>query len=187
MSDEKVAALVSDCQNGHMEAFGSLFDHFFDPVYRFVFYKTLHKETAEDITSDVFLKAVEKIHTYRAEKAAFSTWLFTIARNAVTDHFRTLKHEKDLEDIWDMAGDSDTLLQADTALVHEKLQQEMGTLTAPEREILILHFWQGYSYKEIATLQGKSEGSIKMASSRAVKRLREKFPLFAVCAVLFSL
>src|SRR3990167_9293693 len=81
MEDE--SSYVTKCQAGDTVAFGVLYDYYIDKIYRFVYYKTFVKEVAEDITSDVFHKALVKINSFDSSKGVFSAWLYRIARNAL--------------------------------------------------------------------------------------------------------
>lgn len=67
-----------------------------DPVYRFVRFRVASREVAEDVTSEVFMKALRSLHRYNAKRASPRTWLLRIARNAVTDHLRTLRRRGSL-------------------------------------------------------------------------------------------
>src|SRR5687767_4917505 len=76
-------ALIKLAQEGETEAFGKIYDSFFTQVYRYAAFR-LPKEMAEDTTADIFVKAWEKLHTYKAQKnVPFGAWLFRIARHSV--------------------------------------------------------------------------------------------------------
>ena len=181
MSDTQV---VCDCLQGKGEQFSILYDKYIQKVYGFVFHKVLHKELAEDITSDIFLKVLEKLHTFDSAKASFPTWIFRIARNVVIDHFRTFRQEIDIDDIWDIASAEDIQADADARQTYDVLRNHLQKLTACQREILMMHFWQGMSYKEIAEIFGKTEASIKMDASRGIAKLRKEFFLFLLLPFL---
>lgn len=177
--------LISECQNGNLQSFAGLYEQYVEKVYGFVFHKVFNRQHAEDITANVFHKALEKIESFDPEKAKFSTWLFAIARNAVIDFFRTSRRNIPLEDMWDLPSDENVEQEAEIQLLFEKLQKKMQMLSAEQREILMLRFWQGYSFPEIADILGKSEASVKMATTRSVRKLKEHFVLFALFSTLF--
>ena len=83
-------AIVQSCQKGSVEDFGRLYDLYIKKIYNFIYYKTHHQETAEDLVSIVFTKALKKINTFD-NSGTFSAWLYRIARNTVIDHYRTKK------------------------------------------------------------------------------------------------
>lgn len=162
------------CQSGETEAFGVLYDRYIDKIYRFVYYKTFSKETAEDITSQVFHKALEKINTYTESKGSFSSWLYRIARNSVIDHYRTSKDDLPLEDVFEVGFDERTPESLDAISALKTIRAYLETLDARQREIIILRVWEEKSYKEIAEIIGGTEAGVKMAFSRGIRELREK-------------
>ncbi|PIR75566.1 MAG: hypothetical protein CO030_02135 [Candidatus Magasanikbacteria bacterium CG_4_9_14_0_2_um_filter_42_11] len=89
MNNTRIQRWADAATHGDREAFGQLYDLYIKEIYRFVYYKTHQKETAADITADIFVKALHKIDTFDAMKGSFRTWLYTIARSAVIDHYRT--------------------------------------------------------------------------------------------------
>lgn len=169
------AFLVNSIQKGEVEKFANLYELYVQKIYSFIFYKLMDKETAEDLTSDTFMKALNRIKNYDAQKSAFNTWLFNIARNTVIDHFRIHKNHKDINDVWELSSLENIEKNLDLTLKHETLHQNLKKLSAKNREILMMRFWQDLSFREIAEILGKSEGSVKMQTSRAVKQLKKEF------------
>ena len=172
MDDDSV--YVKRCQVGETESFGILYDRYLDKIFRFVYYKTFSQETAEDITSTIFHKALEKINSYNEGKGSFSSWLYQIARNSVIDHYRTNKNNLSLEDVFDIGVDERTPETIDAISALKTVQAYLETLDVRQREIITLRIWEDKSYKEIAEIIGGSEASIKMAFSRGIRELREK-------------
>jgi len=177
MTHEEQAALVQRFQGGDKAAFAELYDFFLRPIYNFIYYKTHHKETAEDLTSLTFTKALDKILSFDSTKGPFSAWLYQIARNIVIDHYRTNRSHSDIEDVWDLNDGSDVIRDIDARNQLEKVKKYLQELTSEQRDIVIMRVWQDMSYAEIAASLGKSEASCKMAYSRAIHRLREKMPM----------
>lgn len=176
------SSLIISIQNGEIDKFSELYELYVQKIYSFIFYKLLDKETAEDLTSETFMKALSHIETYDAKKSAFNTWLFNIARNTVIDHFRIHKNHKDLNDIWELSSLENVESDLDLTLKYEDLQQNLRKLSAKNREILMMRFWQDLSFREIAEILGKSEGSVKMQATRAVKQLKKEFLLLFLLA-----
>lgn len=166
--------LVHDSRNGERAAFGILYDRYLDKIYRFIYYKTWNKEIAEDITSDVFHKAFERLHSFDSTKGTFSAWIYRIARNTIIDHYRTQKKTVPIEDVFDLGEDDRTIDEQDTLLTLGKVEEFMKTLTARQRELITLRIWEELPYREIAEIIGGTEDSVKMAFSRTMKDLREK-------------
>lgn len=168
--EEKI--LVAACQNGETARFAELYDLYADRIFRFIYHKTMQRELAEDLVSDTFLKAIEKIGQFNAEKGQFSTWIYTIARNLITDHWRVHREHKDIEDVWDLASLDDVADAVSKNIVGQKLHDSLRELSAKEREILMRRYWQDLKFSEIAELTGKSEGAVKMMTARAIQKLK---------------
>jgi len=170
-------SLIASCQSGRLEDFDPLYRQYVKPIYGFIYRRTLARETAEDLTSATFMKALEKIGQYKPSKGPFAAWLYTIARNAITDHFRSHREHADIENVWDLSSDDDIQANVETIVDFDKVRAALHTLDAAKREIVLLRIWEGLSYKEIAAITGKSEGNCKVIFSRAIDALRSDLPM----------
>ena len=172
-------------QKGEKDAFSNLYDKYLRKIYDFIYYKTHHTETAEDITSIVFMKAWKSIGTFKGEY--FSAWLYCIARNAVIDHYRTSRAHSNIDDAWDLSNNEDVSADADTKLKVQNIQEYIKKLSSTERDILIMRIWQDMPYKEIAEIINKSEGNCKVIFGRTIKKLKEQMPSAAFMALVLNL
>jgi len=176
-------SFVERVQAGDKNAFGELYEIYIKKIYDFIYYKTHHHQTAEDLTSLVFVKALEKINNFKIdETSSFQAWLYQIARNTVIDYYRTDKKQINIEDVWDLAQDEDFEFDLDTKMQLEEIKKHLANLKSKQRDIVIMRVWQEMSYKEIAAIMGESEANCKMIFSRALVKLKEEMPL----AVLLS-
>lgn len=166
--------LIQLAQSGDSGAFGKIYDTYIKKIYNFIYYKTWHQETAEDLTSQTFFKALKAIKKFNPDKGNFSSWLYQIARNNICDHFRSLKTTTDIDDAWDISDNTDILTDTDAKLKLEKLRAGLSILSSDQREIVILRVWEGLSHKEIAAIMQKNEATVKVAYSRAVGKLRKE-------------
>lgn len=179
-------ALIASCQVGRLQDFDPLYQRYVRPIFAFIYRRTLDKQLAEDITSTVFLKAIEKIGGFNSSKGVFSAWLYGIARNALTDHYRSSRPHTDIEDVWDLASTENVAAAAGDRLSLDKLREALRTLKPEHRDIVMMRLWDGLSYKEIGDMLGKSEDSCKMAFSRTLAQLRKDLPLHLFLLLLTS-
>jgi RNA polymerase sigma-70 factor (ECF subfamily) len=177
MKHTTIERLALRASKGNTDAFGRIYDYFIVEIYRFVYYKTHHTQTAEDLSADIFVKALRNISSYDGSKASFRTWLYTIARRVIIDHYRGDKHNAPIEDAWDIPGDTHVEQHIHAQIDLDRIRPYLAKLKADQREIILLRLWEDMSFKEIAEVQGKSEASCKMAFSRSIKVLRASMPL----------
>ncbi len=180
------AQLIKTCQRGQLEDFAQLYDAHSKSIYRFIYYKTHHRETAEDLTSITFMKALNAMESFDGDKASFKTWLYQIARNAVIDHYRAHKVTEDLDDAWDISDKTDIERDADFLLKIEAVQKYMQKLKPDQREVVLLRVWGGHGFKEIAQIMGKSEAACKMLFKRIIEKLRDDFTPFMFLLLLIK-
>ena len=121
----------------------------------------------EDLVSAVFLKIVQKLDSYDPARASVSTWVYTITRNTVTDYFRTRRTMVALEDY--MADESAPEL-SDDAL--EALADALMSLKEKERDLIVLHYYQGYTLKTVAEMMGMSYINAKVMHKKALTGLQ---------------
>jgi RNA polymerase sigma-70 factor (ECF subfamily) len=181
LSTEQIIKL---CQAGQQEHFTELYDAHVKKIYNFLYYRTLHKQTAEDLTSDVFFKALGKIKSFDPKKASFNTWLHQIARNTLIDHYRSSKPAEDIEAAWDISTGENIETDADNKMRLEAVKKSLSILTPQARQIVTLRLWDDMSHKEIAELMGITEANSKMAFSRALSKLQTQIGTAGLIALL---
>ncbi len=158
-------------KGGDADAFGQLYDACVDRVYRYIFFRVTDPQTAEDLTSQVFLKAWENLGRYKPV-GPFVAWLYTIARNAVIDHYRTRKPTVALEDVASAIRHDAKLEEAlDLQVQVQALQAAMQELTGEQREVLTLKFIADLDTAQVAERMSKSEGAIRALQMRALQAL----------------
>ena len=184
--NDAVEQAVLAVQQGDTRAFGTLYDRYVRQIYKFIYIKTYDKETTEDITSLTFTKALEHLKTFDLAKGTFQSWLYGIARNAVTDHYRKVRPTVPLDDVWDLRDNGHIEQDTDGKIKLERVKEYLEKLSAGEREIILMRVWGEMSYHEIAAALGKSEDGSKMSYSRAIRKLRELMPLAAYLAFILQ-
>lgn len=152
-----------------------------EPVYRYVRFRVATREAAEDVTSEVFMKALRSLPRYDPKRSAPRTWLLRIARNAVTDHLRALQRRQSLYVSLDRVPDlvSDSPSPEERLLREEQIQgllNAAATLREADREVLSLRYGAGLSNAEVAETLGISRNAAAVRLHRALDRLREAVP-----------
>ena len=184
VDEEKI--LIDKCRSGDQDAFGAIYDSYVRKIHDFIYYRTHHRETAQDLTSEVFLKAVRGLASFDATRGSISSWLYRIARNTVIDHYRTRHSELDIDDAWGLSAGGDASADVDALMKLEGVRTELRKLKSEQREIVIMRVWEELSYREISEILGKSEANCKMIFSRSIKQLRASLPLAALIVFLSS-
>lgn len=147
-------------------------------VYSYVRFRVSTRETAEDVTSEVFLKALRSLARYDSNRASPRTWLLRIARNAITDHLRSLQRRGSLHVSLDRVPDlvADVPSQEERVLREERIQHLLnGTqmLRPADQEILALRYGSELDNDEIADALGISPNAVAVRLHRVLKRLRD--------------
>ncbi|MFG3100057.1 ECF subfamily RNA polymerase sigma factor, BldN family [Streptomyces sp. NPDC048182] len=171
--------LVERAQAGEADAFGRLYDQYSDTVYRYIYYRVNGKATAEDLTSETFLRALRRIGTFTWQGRDFGAWLVTIARNLVADHFKSSRFRLEVTTGEMLDANEVARSPEDSVLEHlsnAALLDAVRRLNPQQQECVTLRFLQGLSVAETARVMGKNEGAIKTLQYRAVRTLARLLP-----------
>jgi RNA polymerase sigma-70 factor (ECF subfamily) len=157
--------------------FSQWFRDYQPTVYRYVRFRVASREAAEDVTSQVFMKALRALDRYDPERAAPKTWLLRIARNAVTDYLRSLKRRSSLHVSLDRVPDlvADVPDQEERVLREERIEVLLNAsrvLRKPDQEILSLRYGAGLGNQEIADALKISANAVAVRLHRALARLK---------------
>jgi RNA polymerase sigma-70 factor (ECF subfamily) len=174
---QALAELVVRSQDGDTEAFGKIYDAFLTPVYRYVVFR-FPEDLAEDLVADVFVKAWEKLHTYRPVAGVpFSAWLFRIARHAIIDAYRSTRGFEEIpEETEDVNPENHPAEVAERKLSVGLVRTALGKLPQDYRDVLLLHYVSGLGHGEVATALRMTEGYVRQLKFRGLKKLRELLP-----------
>jgi len=155
--------------------FGALYDRHFQQIYRFVYSRVREQTAAEDVTSEVFIKALKAMPRYQDTGRPFAAWLYQIAVNAIADRYRTLRPSQPLEDFHDLSvGGPAIEEQAAHRDEIRRIWSIVEELPSQQRTALVLKFQEDMKIEDIAIAMGKSPGAVKLLIHRGVSRLREE-------------
>ncbi len=153
--------------------FEKMYENNFSYVYNFIYMKVLHKETAEEICSDVFFKAYKHVEDYDPDKAGERTWLCTIAKNSVINYFSSSETRKTIptDTLPEESRDDDYGITRQA--VNSEVDRLLQFLNDEEREIISLRFAMEMPVKEIAALTGISQNAMTHRLTRILEKLRK--------------
>ncbi|HEX9266778.1 MAG TPA: sigma-70 family RNA polymerase sigma factor [Candidatus Limnocylindria bacterium] len=165
--------LLRRASAGDRRAFASLYDRHVDAVYRYAYFRLRIDAEAEDVTSEVFHRALVAMPRFEPRRP-FLAFLYTIARNVVADRMRRERPQASFEDARAHPSDApgpDEL--ASTGDDVRRLRSAIARLTPLQQEVIVLRYLEGRSTKETAVVTGKPESTIRGIQMRALAALRE--------------
>lgn len=172
-TDKEIDDLVLASQEGDKEAFTELYDHFFDSIYRYVYFRVVPAEV-DDIVETIFVKSWLNLESYEKRDVNFSAWLFRIAHNAVID-FRRSHRSIDALDyaVPDESEQTAPKSLTEKAMMTKVVRDAVDTLREPYRQVIVLKFLTGLSNAEVAEVLGQREGNVRVLQFRALKELKK--------------
>lgn len=174
---DTLTALAIRMKKGDRRAAAKLYDELLPKAYGFFFTRTGHREVAEDLSQDIFLKLIEKIESFDETRGRFVVWFWQMARNMLVDHYRTKKEtpfshfeETDVEAmaVYEMPNTDDRIR-------YQKVQRFLKDLSEDERDLFELRYVTELPYREIARLLQKSEGALRVAALRVKEKIKKQF------------
>lgn len=174
-SDEELARRMN---GGDDQAFEQLYERYFDKVYAFVLRRVGDRPVAEDVTSDVFMKAFAHRRAF-VWKTSFSAWIYRIATNRITDHYRSKKPTEELdEEHHDRPdGQESAPQEMDRQLLGKKLEQVLETLNERERIAVTMKYYGEYDNQEIAEALGCTANNAGVILHRALKKCQTHYAI----------
>jgi len=165
--------LLDNLHAGRSEAFAELVRSHYQAVYRFLLHMTRDIPRAEDLTQDTFAAAWERIATFRG-RSTLTTWLHRIAYTKFIDGQRSQRRAASLQERATTTPFSgvdplETAMAVDEA---RRLYQALDQLDAADRTLLVLHYLQGLSYREMSSVLDEPTGTVKWRTREAMNCLR---------------
>jgi RNA polymerase sigma factor (sigma-70 family) len=167
--------LMLQVRDGDVAKLGILFERHHVKLYNFLVRVTNKRDSSEDLVQEVFFRILKYGHSFRGE-APFTVWMYQLARNAATDHFRKWKNEMPMESAEDPP---DQALAPDDTIMHDEkselLKKALAMLSAEKREVLVLSRYQELKYEEIGAILNCPVGTVKARVHRALKDLKREY------------
>ena len=165
--------LARRAASGDRRAFAALYDRHVDAVYRYAYFRLRVDAEAEDVTSEVFHRALVAMPRFEPRRP-FLAFLYTIARNVITDRMRRERPQASFEDA--LAHPSEAPGPEELASAGDevrRLRAAVAQLTTLQQEVIVLRYLEGRSTKETAVVIGKPESTIRGIQMRALAALRD--------------
>lgn len=168
--------LVRRAQDGETIAFVEIYEQHHTTIFSYIYFRVGNAAIAEDLCAEVFVRMVDKIHTFHDQGKPILSWLYTIAHNLIIDYRRTRDHE-DLSTFTDENSNGhekfpQPLLEVENRFDQACLMKAMNQLTEEQRRVIFLKFIEGRSNLEIAKIMDKTEGAVKSLQHRALAALK---------------
>jgi RNA polymerase sigma-70 factor, ECF subfamily len=175
-SPEHVRELVARGQKGDRDALEELYLLHFDRIYSYLHVSVGNRHDAEDLTTQTFLKMLEKIGSFKWQSAPFSAWLFRIAHNLAMDHFRARRRWQPEEEVPEPPGEEEPSaeLVAMQTIGRESMLKLIDHLSPEQQQVLTLKFVFNLPNAEVAAILDKTEGAIKSLQHRALVSLQKQ-------------
>jgi RNA polymerase sigma-70 factor (ECF subfamily) len=158
------------------EALTEAHDRYYPAIFRYIAYRVGNQETAEDLTSEVFVRLLDAVRDHHAPQNTLRGWLYAVAARVVADHHR--KHYRGGQEVAltetlesDVKGPAEETIKKQTL---EALHEALGELTEEQQDVIALRFAYEMPIKEVAMVIGKSEGAVKQLQARAVAALSRR-------------
>ncbi|WP_328425933.1 RNA polymerase sigma factor [Streptomyces sp. NBC_00443] len=176
-----VSELVARAAAGDRDAFGTLYNEHRAEVFAFLHKRTRDRSLAEDLTQDVFVRALGRLSTFTATRGAgFAGWLAVIARNIYLDYVKSARSRLEVSvaemydgDVRDRSAEASALRELDIAEASATVTAAMQGLTAYQRKCVALRYIDELSVPEVAARLGKGEGAVKTLTFRAMTTMRQ--------------
>lgn len=178
----EIEGLAKAAARGDGTAMGDLYERYTDAIYRHVFIRTggNHADT-EDLCQDVWVRVARGIGNYEPQGKGFPAWLYTIANNVVKSHYRrrSCRPESPTGEMFHLDQPSIEVGPEEAAvrsMTSRELAAAVAKLTPGQRECVVLRFFEGLSVAETASVMGQTQGAIKQAQHRAIRKLSKILP-----------
>lgn len=169
---EDLANLITEAQKGGKDAYGKIYELFYRRIFRYCSINTRKVEIAQDICQETFLKAWKALPQFSQKGGSFQAYLFKIARNLIIDLSRKHKEES-LENYQGIETNEHFEEKIEKVEDTKRVQRALSHLDDLERQIIILHYFEDMTGREVAQVVGIKEGNLRVKTHRVLEKLKE--------------
>jgi RNA polymerase sigma-70 factor (ECF subfamily) len=170
VQDEEI--LLARAHQFDTDALAQIHDQYYAPLFRYIAFRVSDRDTAEELTSEVFVRFLSALRGRRPPRQTLRGWLYGVAAHIVSDYHRTRYRTSEVvleESLISQQPEPDKLAEA--TLDHEELQRGIATLTDEQQHVLALRFSQELPIQDVARILKKTEGAVKQLQARAIAAL----------------
>ncbi len=167
------ATLIKRAKERDPAAFADIYDRHQPAIYRYILFRLNDPVAAEDLTSEVFVRLVERIDRFVYRGRPLLAWLYTIARNLVNDYRRQASRRQQVS-LGDqmLPSPEDPEQGAERRLLQQQMARALSQLTEDQRQVVLLKFYEGYDNETVARILGKTVGAVKSLQHRSLAALQ---------------
>lgn len=169
---DELTNLIQKAKKQEKDAFGKIYEIFYRRIFRFCKFNTRSSEIAQDICQETFIKAWKSLPSFKERGGSLQAYIFKIARNLIIDAKRKKKEERlpKYQEIETNDNLDEKITREENA---SKVQKALDKLDDLEKQIIILHYFEDMTGREIAQIVGIKEGNLRVKTHRALKKLKE--------------
>jgi RNA polymerase sigma-70 factor (ECF subfamily) len=160
-----------------LATFELYYRHYLPKIFNYVSYRVPDQTTAEDLTASIFERALANFGSYSVERAAFSTWLFTIARNVVANYLRKQSRRPAMVTVDALSQVEVEASSPEQAIIEaeefRRIKMVLSRLDEREQEVIALRFSTELKSQEIAQIMGLSPANVRVLLHRSLRKLRQ--------------
>ena len=173
---------LSRLNSGDTEVFVEIYHNFSDRIYRYIYYRIMHKQDSEDLTSEVFMKTWQYARNGEKNIKHLNAFLFQIARNTIADYYRRSSRTRDVQALDSFQNIPDEkqkslFAEIENGAGESEIEKALLRLEDDQKERIIIHYIEGLPCPEISKIVNKSNGAVRIAIHRAMKELKKNLNL----------
>ncbi|MCD4829302.1 MAG: sigma-70 family RNA polymerase sigma factor [Candidatus Cloacimonetes bacterium] len=156
-----------------ISAFDQIYEMHFQKIFRYVLMRVNNRDVAEEVVSNVFYKAMNKLHMFRWRSIPFSAWLYRIAANEISNYYRKRKRGGVIVDKVRVELE---IPSEEEPMSYDFIHHYMKQLPHNDQDIIVLRYFEKFSFTQIAEMTGKKENTLRVNLHRALKKLESLIP-----------